>query len=259
MRVFVAGKAHKAPRRHRPRSALLVAAFICAMTLPNVAEATEQGPAVWITTAVRVPFAERYAFRLVAQPRFINNVANFRILLVRPWFEVAIPRGFSAGLGYDALVFFSPTSRTEHRIWEQLAHRQAWENFRLDSRFRLEQRFFSDLSSVSIRGRFMLGMAVPLVAAIDLVVKNEFFVNFNQVPVVGERGYHENRLFGGFSRRFGPWTQISVGYQMQWLDPAGTNFINHTVMLGAAFDTPAIKRRSQRTATTAGLRRPPNF
>ncbi len=227
MMVSVARKPSNAVRRHRPRPSLLVTAFVCAMALPNAAEATEQGPAVWITTAVRVPFADRYAFRLITQPRFIDNVAKFRILLVRPWFEVAIPKGFSVGLGYDALIFFQPISRTEHRIWEQLSHRHAWEHFRLDSRFRLEQRFFSDESSVSVRGRFLLGA--------------------------------ENRLFGGFSRRFGPWTQVSVGYQMQWLDPAGTNFINHTVMLGAAFDTPAIKRRSQRTATTAGLRPPPNF
>ncbi len=259
MMVSVARKPSSAVRRHRSRPSLLVAAFACAMTLPNAAEATEQGPAVWITTAVRVPFADRYAFRLITQPRFIDNVAKFRILLVRPWFEVAIPKGFSVGLGYDALIFFQPISRTEHRIWEQLSHRHAWEHFRLDSRFRLEQRFFSDESSVSVRGRFLLGAAVPLVAAIELVVNNEFFVNFNEVPIVGEKGYHENRLFGGFSRRFGPWVQVSVGYQMQWLDPAGTNLINHTVMLGAAFDTPAIKRRSQRTATTAGLRPPPNF
>jgi hypothetical protein len=223
-----------------------VLALVCTMTVPIVAKATEQGPAVWIGTAVRVPFAERYAFRLLTQPRFINNVTNFRILLVRPWFEVAIPQGFSVALGYDALIFFQPTQRTEHRIWEQISHRHAWERFRVDSRFRLEQRFFSDVSEVSVRGRFLLGMAVPLVVDIELILNNEFFVNFNEVPILGERGYHENRLFGGFSRRFGRWTQISVGYQMQWLDPVGTNLVNHTVMLGAAFDTPPIKRRSQR-------------
>ncbi len=228
------------------RTLLVALALVCAMTAPSVATASEQGPAVWIGTAVRVPFAERYAFRLLTQPRFINNVTNFRILLVRPWLEVAIPQGFSVALGYDALIFFQPGQRTEHRIWEQLSHRHAWEHFKANSRFRLEQRFFSDLSEVSVRGRFLLGMAVPLVVDIEFILNNEFFVNFNQVPIVGDRGYHENRLFGGFSRPFGRWVQISVGYQMQWLDPVGTNFINHTVMLGAAFDTPEIKRRSQR-------------
>jgi len=224
-------------------SCVLVAGIICAMMLPNAAKAAEQGPAVWIGASVRLPFAERFAFRLLTEPRFIYNTTNVQLLLVRPWFEMAIPKGFSVGLGYDAMVFFRPSSRSEHRVLQQISHRHAWDRIGLNSRFRLEQRFFSDESAVSVRGRFLIGVAIPLVAEVALVFSNEFLVNFNQVPIVGEQGYSENRLFGGFSRRFGRWTQVSVGYQMQWLNLAVTDLINHTVILGAAFDTPPLKRR----------------
>ncbi|MGB5809515.1 MAG: hypothetical protein WBG86_03235, partial [Polyangiales bacterium] len=74
---------------------------------------------------------------------------------------------------------------------------------------------------------------------------------FNQVPIVGERGYSENRAYAGVGRRFGRWTRLSVGYQMQWLKGVSTNFINHTVVLGASFDTPEAKRRSP-PASSAG-------
>lgn len=216
----------------------------------STAKAADQGPAVWIGLTGRMPFAERFTFGLLAEPRFIYNTTDFRILLVRPWFEMAVPKGFSVGLGYDALFFFTPSSRTEQRIWQQASHRKAWEHARLDSRFRLEQRFFSNQSGVSIRGRLMLGTGIPLGAGIDLVVKNESFVNFNQVAVVGEQGYSENRLYGGFDRRFGNWTKLSIGYQMQWINAGIADLINHTVVIGAAFNTPEAQRRSRGTPPT---------
>ena len=111
------------------------------------------------------------------------------------------------------------------------------------ARFRLEQRFFSDVSRVSVRGRFLAGVAVPLGSEVDVIVKNEFFVNFNQVPIVGQQGYAENRLYGGFGRRFAPWMYASLGYQMQWLNLTVVDLINHTVMVGLAFETPSLGGR----------------
>ena len=85
----------------------------------------------------------------------------------------------------------------------------------------------------------MLGGAIPLGLRIDLIVNNEFFVNFNDLPIVGVQGYTENRLYGGFGRRFAPWVSVALGYQMQWLDLEVVDLINHTVMVGVAFETPA--------------------
>ncbi len=212
----------------------------------STAHAAENGAAGWIGVKVRVPFADRFSFQLLTEPRLFQQPNQLRILLVRPWFDVQLPQGFTVGLGYDALVFFKANDRREHRIWEQVSHGHSWERVRSLARFRLEQRFFSDFSRVSVRGRFLVGAAVPLGHDIDFTVKNEFFVNFNQVPVVGQQGYAENRLYGGFGRRFAPWVQASLGYQMQWLDLTVVDAINHTVMVGLAFETPAIRgRRSE--------------
>ena len=207
--------------------------------LASTASAAENGAAGWIGVKVRVPFADRFSFQLQTEPRLFEQPNQLRILLVRPWFDVRLPQGFTVGLGYDALFFFKALDRQEHRIWEEVSHGHSWEHVRSLARFRLEQRFFSDLNPVSVRGRFLIGAAVPLGQDIDLIVKNEFFVNFNQVPIVGQQGYSENRLYGGFGRRFTPWLHASLGYQMQWLNLTVIDLINHTVVVGLAFETPA--------------------
>lgn len=236
------GVRERAIARVGTRSGLLVC-MLMLICLTSTARAAENGPAGWFGVKVRVPFADRFSFQLLTEPRFFQELGKLRILLVRPWFDVKLPQGFTVGLGYDALVFFKGNDRREHRIWEEVAHGHSWEHLRSLARFRLEQRFFTDVSRVSVRGRFLVGAAVPLGRGIDLVVKNEFLVNFNQVPVVGQQGYSENRLYGGFARRLAPWVQASLGYQMQWLDLTVVDVINNTVMVGLAFETPALRAR----------------
>ena len=219
----------------RITSACLILFATLALAIPS-ARAAENGPAGWIGVHVRVPFADRYAFQMLTEPRLFENVDQLRIVLLRPWFSAALPRGFGVGLGYDGLLFWHPVDRQEHRIWQEGSHRHDFSRLWTLARFRFEQRFFSDENRVSVRGRFLLGIGVKLGRAFELLVNNEFFVNFNDVPIVGRQGYSENRLYGGFGRRFAPWMRAALGYQMQWIDADLTNLINHTVMVLVSFD-----------------------
>jgi hypothetical protein len=228
------------------RADRVLVVFVLLLLTSSAARAADQGAAGWIGVKLRVPFAERYSFQLMTEPRLFQNPDQLRALLIRPWFDVTLPHGFGVALGYDGLLFSNPIIKQEHRLWQQVSHGHGWEHVRTLLRFRLEQRFFSQAERVSVRGRFLLGVAVPLGLGIDFLVNNEFFVNFNDLPVVGAQGYTENRLYGGFGRRFAPWVAVAIGYQMQWQDLDLANLINHTVMVGAAFETPARKPRFRR-------------
>ena len=232
------------------RSRLAPAGCLALLTLVLVlsaqARAADQGAAGWIEVKLRVPFAERYSFQLMTEPRIFQNPDQLRILLIRPWFDVMLPHGFGVALGYDGLLFSHPIIKQEHRLWQQVSHGHVWQHVRSLLRFRLEQRFFSQADRVSVRGRFLLGVGVPLGLGIELLVNNEFFVNFNDLPIVGVQGYTENRLYGGFGRRFAPWVSVAIGYQMQWQDLDAVNLINHTVMVGVVFETPTRRPRSRR-------------
>ena len=216
-----------------------VVLLLLVLLLSSEVQAAEQGAAGWINVKLRVPFAERYSFQLMTEPRIFQNPDQLRVFLIRPWFDVRLPHGFGVALGYDGLFFSHPVIKQEHRLWQQVSHVHIGQHARSLLRFRLEQRFFSSADRVSVRGRFLLGGAIPLGLRIDLIVNNEFFVNFNDLPIVGVQGYTENRLYGGFGRRFAPWVSVALGYQMQWLDLEVVDLINHTVMVGVAFETPA--------------------
>lgn len=218
-----------------------LAVLVFLLSAPSTALAAEQGAAGWIGVKLRVPFAERCSFQMLTQPRFFENPDSLRILFVSPWFDVALPHGFGVGLGYEGLFFFRAVERQEHRIWQAVTHRHAWEHLRTLLRIRLSQRFLSDRRRVSVRGRFLLGFAVPLGLDIDFLLSNEFFVNFNDVEFFGIQGYAQNHLFGGFGRRFTPWVEAAIGYQMQWVK-LGVVFINHTVVVSVGFQ---VVRRSQ--------------
>ena len=217
------------------------ALLLLLLVLSSEVQAAEQGAAGWINVKVRVPFAERYSFQLMTEPRLFQNPDQLRVFLIRPWFDVRLPHGFGVALGYDGLLFTEPVVKQEHRFWQQVSHVHTWQHARSLLRFRLEQRFFSSADQASVRGRFLLGGSIPLGLRIDLILNNEFFVNFNDLPIVGVQGYTENRAYGGFGRRFAPWVAVALGYQMQWLDTEVVDLINHTVMLGVAFETPAKK------------------
>lgn len=215
----------------------LLAAWVGAVVLvPARVDAVENGGAGWVGVTLRVPFADRYSFHLLTEPRFFEQPERIRVLVLRPWFEVALPHGLGVGLGYDAVLTVFPVSRQEHRVWQQLSHRHRFPSVTTVARFRLEERFFNDVASVSVRGRLLLGVEVPIVREVAFVLNDELFVGFNQVNPVEPGGLSENRLNVGFA--WGPreWVTASIGYQNQWLEVF--DVMNHTLMLQFVFTTP---------------------
>ncbi len=225
-----------------PWSRVIAAAalWLTLIGAPRPVDAAEQDGSLWITTLVRMPIADRYSLSLIVQPRFDSDIGRIQRVLIRPWFEVDIKHGFSAAAGYDMHANINPASRWEQRVFQQLAHRHAFSAWKSLAWVRLEQRFFEDAGAVPVRGRFLLGANVPLPESLALLFTNEFFVNFNTTGVIPQTGFRENRVFGSISRQFGQWTQLGVGYQMQWVDRPAGSLINHVVMLSLSFETPKV-------------------
>ena len=207
-----------------------------ALIAPSRSQALEGGGAGWVGVTLRAPFAGRFAFALQTEPRLFESPARQRVLLLRPWFEATLPHGLSVGLGYDALLLLFPSKAQEHRLWQQVAHTHHFAPLQTWLRFRLEQRFFSNGSSASIRARALAGIEVPIVREVAFVLNDEIFVSFSAVPELDPRGLSENRLIVGFS--WGPrrWARALLGYQNQWLRQF--DLISHTVLLRLTFDLP---------------------
>lgn len=232
------------PARTRWTRAVVTAALCVTLAgIPSPVVAAEHDASLWITTLVRMPIADRYSLSLILQPRFDDDIGRIERVLIRPWFEVDIKHGFAAAVGYDMHANINPSSRWEQRAWQQLAHRHAFSGWKSLVWIRVEERFFENARAVPVRGRFLLGAIVPLPESLSLMFTNEFFVNFNTTGVVSKTGFRENRVFGTINRQFGQWTQLGVGYQMQWVDRPAQNLISHAVMLNLWFETPNVGRQ----------------
>lgn len=203
---------------------------------PASATALDSGGAGWVGVTLRAPFAGRYAFALQTEPRFFESPARQRVLLLRPWFEASLPHGLSVGLGYDALLLLFPEKLQEHRLWQQVEHTHRFRPVDTWLRFRLEQRFVSTSSAVSVRARILAGIEVPVIREVAFVVNEELFVSFSGIPELDPRGLSENRAIVGFG--FGPreWVRALLGYQNQWLRQF--DLINHTLLLRFVFNLP---------------------
>lgn len=215
--------------------------LLVAFAALDPARAAEETASLWFTSNIRVPISERFSWNLIVQPRFDDDISQLDRVLVRSWFDASLPYGLAVGLGYDAHVIENPVPLLEQRAWQQLAFKRKWPAVRTFGYARIEQRFFEDSDGVAVRGRVLLGLAVPLMRSVDLVARNEFFVNFNETDAGVRTGYRENRLFGGLSRPLNQRTRAEVGYQMLWVNLPGPDAIAHTLMLGIAFETPSLQ------------------
>lgn len=222
---------------------LLVLAPILGLALAaaSPARAAEELGALWFTAQLHAPLTDRLSAHLLLQPRIGDDFSELARIVVRPWLQASFSHGLAGALGYDAHVIVEPRSLLEQRAWQQLSFRHSWAPTRANARFRLEQRFFEGSNEVALRARFLIGFAVPLSWSVELVARNEFFVNLNETGVIRRTGYRENRLFGGFARRLGGRTRGEVGYQMQWVGLPGSDLVNHTLMLGLAVDLPSLQ------------------
>lgn len=163
---------------------------------------------------------------LEGQGRFGNDASRFSQGIIRPGVGYALNEKTSIWLGYGWI----PTSRpfaarnafNEHRIWQQLLWSDKFSFGTLQSRTRLEQRFFDIPGSTDVHHRFRqlfkLGIPIAEVPNLSFVIANEIFLNFNDVDMGFQSGFDQNRVFGGFAYKFNPTVTGEIGYLNQYLN-----------------------------------------
>ena len=104
----------------------------------------------------------------------------------------------------------------------------------------LEERFFEGADDVAVRGRFNVGTRIDLGRDVDLEVRNEFFVDFNETSRVRKTGLGENQLVVGVQKALGHGVSVRLGYLQQYLDQPGPDTFNHSVVTGFQWRTPAL-------------------
>lgn len=176
----------------------------------------------------------------MVQNRWVRDIDSYERTVVRPWISFDWTERIELAVGYDGHHFENPLSTLENRAWQRIAYHHDFGGPALFTHFWLEERFFENTDSVAWRGRFQIGGLLDLPHDYQIVVRNEFFVDFNETTRIRHRGLGENHIFAGVRRPIRSWLGMEIGYLMQYLDRRSRDVFNHTLIIGFSFTTPQL-------------------
>src|SRR5262249_53875753 len=168
------------------------------------------------------------------QPRFGNDISEAMRLILRTAVGYRFAPDWSGWLGYAWNARLAPSRRDENRIFQQLLFAPSYPVARLTSRTRLEERLIENVSGTSVRLRTMLRGVFPFTEdrRWGLALQEEIFFNLNTAAPNDHRaGFDQNRFFLGVNRIITDWLNIDAGYMIQFIDTAGTDRVEHVLLL----------------------------
>jgi hypothetical protein len=202
-----------------PRLALAIALA----GMASVASAQTDGDRHLWVQAVAVGASGPWRAHVEVQPRWFEDVTAPFQMLVRTAAGRQVSPSVSiwAGHGWIAKPP-GPGVKHEQRLWQQVsASLPKAGTWTLSVRWRQEQRWQDGWDGASHRTRLMLRAVRPLARPRwSAVLWDEGMVAWNATGAGPVKGFDQNRLFGGVSRRLSPHLTVEGGYLWFALRPA---------------------------------------
>lgn len=196
----------------RPAVALVLSLLVCA---PASAQDTADIQLWWLNLAT-VGLSPNWRLHLEEQPRFFNDISEPFQILTRVGVGRRVNDHLTVWGGYGWIAKPpGPGVQHEHRLWQQASVTlPTAERWTPSLRIRLEQRFQSQWGNSSHRLRMLARGVRPITAdgRWALATSNELFVTFDRTRPGPNRGYDQNRLFGGLARRVSTHASVEFGY-----------------------------------------------
>ncbi len=175
---------------------------------------------------------ERWNIHHEVQYRNYNAIGDLEQLLLRTGIGYNLTPGnnnFLVGYGFiHSQNYIDQDEKIgvdEHRIFQQFITKQGIGKFRVQHRYRFEQRFIAD--DFRLRYRYFLAVNYPLTTPTEdrsqewyLSAYNEIFLNSK------DNVFDRNRLYGGLGFRANKNTRIELGYMNQFFNGDGRDQIN---------------------------------
>ncbi len=170
----------------------------------------------WVQVLALGEIGDRWRSHIEVQPRFMNNVSELGLTLVRTAVGRQIAPRATVWLGHAWVPrTLGEGTRHEQRAWQQLLTAlPAVKGWMPSVRLRVEQRWLAPWDGVSHRVRVLARAQRPVGAARrwGVFAYDEAMVTLDHTPRGPSRGYDRNRLSAGVARRFTPALSTDVGY-----------------------------------------------
>ena len=205
---------------HHPALLIITIALAVAAT-PSIAQTgdVQHDAQLWALVTAEGTLHGPALYSLEAQPRISLDAGGPYQTLLRGAAGFAFTDWFSLWAGAAWIPSTSwpdnkPLSAGEGRFFQQLTLTGKWLGATVVSRSRFEQRAIAGVDDVSLRGRTMLRVVVPVALddTIYLAVYDEIFGVFSDARTGPPRGFDQNRAFVGAGWRATASTAFETGY-----------------------------------------------
>lgn len=211
-------------------------------TAPATAAPVKEDFGTWISTTYQTDFGgSPFLAFLELAPRTKNDNSEFSQIIVRPLLGYKLTKQLQLWAGYTWQGEYNDQTDFEmatNDIMEQVQWIDNWTpELNFQYRFRLEQRFFAEEAELGhrMRHRFRFVYSIPDTKAY-LIALDELFVYFNSIDdgrmsVTVKSGVNQNRSYIGVGYKLLPQLNVDTGYQLQFVNNAGTrDSVNHVWM-----------------------------
>ncbi len=209
-----------------------LAAVSAMILLPTFLIAQDSDLGNWLIYIGSKKVNDRWNIHHEVQYRNYNAIGDLEQLLLRTGVGYNLTPGnnnFLLGYGFirseNYVGLDEKEGVDEHRIFQQFITKQKIGKFKVQHRYRFEQRFVAE--SFKMRYRYFLAVNYPLTTPTEeqtqewyLSVYNEIFLNSK------ENVFDRNRLYGGVGCRINKGLRLELGYMNQFFRGAGRDQIN---------------------------------
>ncbi|MBC7745895.1 MAG: DUF2490 domain-containing protein [Flavobacterium sp.] len=197
--------------------------IIASILFANSAYAQKSDVGNWFSYFGNQKINKKWNWHNEVQYRNYNFIGDINQLLIRTGIGYNLSENNdNILLGYGFIQSHNYTTtggknvKNEHRIFQQFITKSNIQNFYVQHRYRVEERFFTD--DYKLRLRYFLSVNKPLNKkalekdALYLSAYNEIFLNANK-PV-----FDRNRLYGGVGYCISDFLRIETGFMSQMLE-----------------------------------------
>ena len=228
-------------------AAMLMSVTSFAQTPTKTVHNREQA---WVAYFNQTRLTDKWGLWLDVHYRMTDNFVSRPLqLLIRPGVTYFIKDNLRATAGYGLIEHYPAkglqTTRTEHRIWQQISWNQKYPRLATTQWLRLEERYNEKVANDVKTGRYIytwrtrynfsffvplkgndIGPKVPYVA-----LQNELFLSFGKNVVYNT--FDQNRLFIGMGYQFNSNLNAQLGYMNVFQQNGSGNdyFSSHTIRL----------------------------
>ena len=175
---------------------------------------------------------DRWNIHHEVQYRNYNAIGDLEQLLLRTGVGYNLTPGnnnFLIGYGYirseNYVGIDEKEGFDEHRIFQQFITKQKIGKFKIQHRYRFEQRFARD--NFRLRYRYFLAANYPLNTPSEDSTQEWYLSAYNEIFLNSKDNvFDRNRLYGGVGCRVNKALRLELGYMNQFFSGAGRDQIN---------------------------------